>query len=79
MEVFSSCSRVISEALDRRRCCCCCWGSCWPLFLKETVLVGVNVPLPRSDRARWNVLGLPGVSPRGGVVVTTAEDLIMLF
>ncbi len=76
MEVFSSesCSRVISEALDRRRC-----ADSLPslLFLKDTALVGVN-DVPRRERERWNDFGLEGVSSRGGVV-TTVEDLIVLF
>ena len=49
MDVFSNCSNVISDALERRRSA---GVAVLAEFLKVTALAGVDMPLPRSDRER---------------------------
>jgi len=74
MDVFSICSSVISDALDRLR-------SVFVLFVKVTALAKGGVPLPRSDRERGMAsLRSRCSSSRGGVVMAVVVDpLIILY
>ena len=86
MDVFSNCSNVISDALERLRSACC--DVVLAEFLKVTALAGVDIPLPRSDRERgMDNLGLRDrrgwvslwVSSRGGVVMAVVVDPLIFL
>ncbi len=86
MDVFSNCSNVISDALERLRSACC--DAVLVEFLKVTALAGVDMPLPRSDRERgMDSLGLRDrrgwvslwVSSRGGVVMAVVDDPLIFL
>ena len=85
MDVFSNCSSVISDALERRRSA---GVAVLAEFLKVTALAGVDMPLPRSDREREMAnLGLRDrrgcvslwVSSRGGVVMAVVVDPLIIL
>ena len=85
MDVFSNCSNVISDALERRRSA---GVVVLAEFLKVTALAGVDMPLPRSDRERgMDNLGLRDrrgcvslwVSSRGGVVMAVVADPLIIL
>ena len=86
MDVFSNCSNVISDALERRRSA---GVVVLAEFLKVTALAGVEMPLPRSDRERgMDNLGLRDrrgcwvslwVSSRGGVVMAVVADPLIIL